>query len=149
MLHRSACLRLLGLGKSQHPSTAEIKAAYRMQAKRFHPDSMPPGSSAAVADEAALKFMQIQTAYEQLLEPALPGSSTMSESARRAMRNTAKEKSQAEIRRYHANTSAVPLRFMTAMLLALTGYTAWQIHAKNRFPHQRGYDIRDLYRRHQ
>jgi len=51
---------ILGLAPSSHYTQADIKAAYREQAKLFHPDGSTPDAEV---------FDMIQTAYEVLYDP--------------------------------------------------------------------------------
>lgn len=56
------CYRILGL--APHATLDEIKAAYRQLVKRYHPDRNPNDR------EAADRFIEINRAYEMLLEAA-------------------------------------------------------------------------------
>ncbi|BBN14015.1 hypothetical protein MPTK1_6g08210 [Marchantia polymorpha subsp. ruderalis] len=52
---------------SQDVGLSEIKTAYRQMARRYHPDVCPP----AARDECTRKFLQVQEAYEILVDPDL------------------------------------------------------------------------------
>jgi hypothetical protein len=51
-----------------------------------------------------------------------------------------------EIALYNKNVGGGPIKFMTVTLLALTGYFAYDLYQKKKYPHQHGYDIRDLWK---
>ena len=51
------------LGVSSSASEEEIKAAYRQQVKRYHPDT-------SSEPDAAARFIELHTAYELLSDPA-------------------------------------------------------------------------------
>lgn len=128
--HKAAARKL---GLSPLPTAAEVKEAYRLYAKKYHPDVAADGSGSA-------KFMEIRAAYETLLRP------TMSEAAQKLTTPDGRS-SKDETRRYHANTGAGSIRAMTALLFGMTGWLAYTLHRKERFPHQRGYSVGDLWRR--
>ena len=134
MVKHTAAARLLGL--SPLPSAAMAKEAFRRHAKQHHPDV---ASAAGSKSEAEEKFMKIRAAYETLLRP------TMSETAQK-LTTPDGQSSKDEVRRYAASTSSGPIKVMTAVLLAMTGWLAFKLHKKERFPHQRGYAIRDLWK---
>lgn len=50
------------LGLSAHATLAEIKRAFRQKAAHYHPDRNAAG-------DAALRFREVQTAYEVLSDP--------------------------------------------------------------------------------
>jgi hypothetical protein len=50
------------LGVSSGASEEEIKAAYRRQVKRYHPDT-------SIEPDSAARFIELHTAYELLLDP--------------------------------------------------------------------------------
>ncbi|KAG6547665.1 hypothetical protein Mapa_011114 [Marchantia paleacea] len=52
---------------SQEVGLSEIKTAYRQMARRYHPDVCPPSAR----DECTKKFLQVQEAYEILVDPDL------------------------------------------------------------------------------
>ena len=52
------------LGIQKNASLAEIKAAYRKLALKFHPDRNPDNKA-----EAEKKFREIETAYSVLVDP--------------------------------------------------------------------------------
>jgi hypothetical protein len=131
--HKAAA-RVLGL--SPLPTAAEVKNAYHNMAKRCHPDVALAGSASKA--EAEARFMEIRAAYETLQRP------TMSETARKLMTPDGRSHKD-EIRRYHQNTGSTSIRVMTALLFGMTGYLAFTLHKKERFPHQRGFAIRDLW----
>ena len=54
-------------------------------------------------------------------------------------------KARAEIQRY--TPSGVPIKFMTAGLLALTTAFAYDLWMKKKFPHQHGVSLFDCFRR--
>ena len=128
----TAAARLLGLGPL--PSMVEVKEAYRVQAKLFHPDV------AADPQHAEAKFHKIRQAYEILQRP------TMSETARKLTTPDPQARQQDELRRYHATASSAPIRVMTALLFVMTGALTYKLYVKKAFPHQRGFDVRDLWR---
>jgi preprotein translocase subunit Sec63 len=129
----AAAARVLGLRPL--PSAAEIKAAYRQHAKRFHPDV----AEGHVDSEA--KFREVRAAYETLQRP------TMSENARKLLTPDQRGSTKDELRRYHANASSsgASLKVMTALLLGMTSYLAYTLHHKKRLPHQRGYSLSSLW----
>ena len=133
--HRRDAAKILGLRTtSPFPSTSEIKEAYRVQAKRYHPDVIEANASSGT--EA--KFLEIRAAYETLLRPA------MSETAIK-LTTPQGNSSKDELRRYHTNTSSGPIRAMTALLFGMTGWLACTLYWRERFPHQRGYSISSLW----
>ena len=132
--HKAAA-RVLGL--SPLPTAAEVKNAYHNMAKRCHPDVALAGSASKA--EAEARFMEIRAAYETLQRP------TMSETARKLMTPDGRSHKD-EIRRYHQNTGSTSIRVMTALLFGMTGYLAFTLHKKERFPHQRGFAIQDLWK---
>ncbi|XP_062179526.1 uncharacterized protein LOC133884198 [Phragmites australis] len=54
------------LGVARGASAAEIRAAYRKLALKWHPDKIKMGRDPRVAEEAKARFQQIQEAYEVL-----------------------------------------------------------------------------------
>lgn len=53
------------LGLPQDVALPDIKVAYRQMAKKLHPDVCPPEAS----KECAVKFIEVQEAYETLSDP--------------------------------------------------------------------------------
>ena len=53
----------------------------------------------------------------------------------------------AEIRRYRNTQSGAPIMVMTLGLLTLTGFFAYDLYQKKRYPWQHGHDLRDLFKR--
>ncbi|KAJ0975098.1 hypothetical protein J5N97_017063 [Dioscorea zingiberensis] len=53
--------------ESETASVDEIKKAYRRLARRYHPDVCPPSKK----EESTRMFIQLQLAYETLLNPVL------------------------------------------------------------------------------
>ncbi|KAL3702188.1 hypothetical protein R1sor_020210 [Riccia sorocarpa] len=51
----------------QEVGPSEIKSAYRQMARRYHPDVCPPSAR----EECIRKFLQVQEAYEILVDPDL------------------------------------------------------------------------------
>ncbi|KAL2650252.1 hypothetical protein R1flu_018380 [Riccia fluitans] len=51
----------------QEVGLSEIKSAYRQMARRYHPDVCPPSAR----EECTRKFLQVQEAYEILVDPYL------------------------------------------------------------------------------
>ena len=60
---------------------------------------------------------------------------------------TTPEERDAPFREYQQKTSGGPIKIMTYLLLGLTGAFAVDLGWRKRFPHQRGFDVRDLLRR--
>lgn len=60
-----AHLNSLGMFMKQ-PSIQEIKEAYRIVAKKYHPDRLPLNDPSRKLSE--LKFKQVTTAYKELLQ---------------------------------------------------------------------------------
>ncbi|MBD3883397.1 J domain-containing protein [Phormidium tenue FACHB-886] len=87
------CYRILGL--APHATLDEIKSAYRQLVKRYHPDRNPNSR------EAADRFIEINHAYETLLEaaqsmpapPARPPAQASSTAKVRVSRRTAASRS--------------------------------------------------------
>lgn len=133
-MHRPS-LRVLGLAGPK-ATPAEVKEAYRLQAKRWHPDVAHVGSTKV---EAESKFLEIKAAYETLCGPQ------MSDAARKLTRPP-KDYRKEELRRYHAETSGTPIKVMMAVLLGLTGYTAYDMHGRKRMPYQQEH-VSELWRK--
>lgn len=149
---RASLLSTLGL--AQDATAPEIKAAYRKEAKRWHPDTA--NASSVGKHEAEQKFMEIRAAYEQLVkQPRTSRTGDVyttegvraSENAQKMTRSPGNVRAQ-ELRRYaHSNsTSSLPLKVMTGLILTMTIGVAADIYGRRRFPWQQpgGADIRDL-----
>ena len=52
-----------------------------------------------------------------------------------------------EIQRYRNTQSGGPILVMMLGLLSLTGFFAYDLHQKKRFPWQNGADLRDLFKK--
>lgn len=63
------------LGVSRDASTEEIKKAYRMLSRKYHPDANINNPNKAEAEE---KFKQVQQAYKQIMEEKENGTSAYS-----------------------------------------------------------------------
>lgn len=63
------------LGVSRDASTEEIKKAYRMLSRKYHPDANINNPDKAQAEE---KFKQVQQAYKQIMEEKENGTSSYS-----------------------------------------------------------------------
>ena len=53
----------------------------------------------------------------------------------------------AEIQRYRNTQSGGPIMIMTLGLLSLTGFFAYDLYQKKRYPWQHGADLRDLFKK--
>lgn len=80
-MHLETCYRILGLQGGA--SYQEVKAAYRLLARKLHPDAMPPAPSyttpslspIAIAQRQA-QFIQVNQAYRHLMAHLQPPAAT-------------------------------------------------------------------------
>ncbi len=59
------------LGVEETADADQIKSAYRVLAKRFHPDKTSNESSEAMRDKNEARFKRISEAYEVLIDPVV------------------------------------------------------------------------------
>ena len=52
----------------------------------------------------------------------------------------------AEVHRYRATSSGLPIKFMTLGLLTLTTFFAYDLYKKKAYPHQHGHQLSDLFK---
>ena len=122
------------------PKLSDIKSAYRLEAKKYHPDVAMQSTPSCKA-EAESKFQEVREAYETLLRP------TMSDAAKKLTTPDVRSYD-ADLREYQKTAGGGSIRAMTALLLVMTGWLAYDLHRKKRLlPHQRGKQIGDLFSR--
>ena len=127
-------LRVLGLVGS--PSKAEIKEAYRVQAKLVHPDTTLASSSSLSKAEAEAKFLELRRAYEELIRPQVSAAERRQrEWTRSPYANASKE----EMRRYNAQVAkgGGTIKLMTLLLFSMTAWVAYGLHRKGRLVQKR------------